>query len=365
MKRRTFLYGTMLLPWSSSLLAALKRENFDAGAEFLQQATESGPVAGAVIHVAQREHSWTRHFGTAKTDEASFLLGSITKPLCIAALMTLYDRKQFHLDDRVQKFLPKFVGNGRDQVTMRHLMTHVSGLPDQLPNNAMLRAAHAGLPEFVEQAQRVPLSFAPGTQYQYSSMAILLASHVAELISGVEIRTFVDQRVFQPLGMKQSALGLGRFALEDMMPCQTEFGAPESGAGDSTAKSWDWNSPYWRKLGAPWGGGHASAGDIGRFLGEFLHQRGTVVKPETARVIITNHNPAGMAPRGLGFAVAATAGSPGCSERTFGHTGSTGTIAWADPSTETTCVILTTLPARAVKPHPRDTAASEIARTMN
>ncbi|MGE5194346.1 MAG: serine hydrolase domain-containing protein, partial [Deltaproteobacteria bacterium] len=252
-------------------------------------------------------------------------------------------------------------GEGRDRVTMQHLLTHVSGLPVQLPENGSLRKKHAGLSEFVEHTIRTPLSFAPGSRYQYSSMAILLASHVAELIGGADILKFVDRSVRQPLGMKHSALGLGQFALDDMVPCQTERAAPEAGAGDPAAKDWDWNSPYWRKLGAPWGGAHCSAPDVGRFLAEFLLGKGTAVKPETAKRMVSNQNGASLTPRGLGFNVGSSAGSPGCSEKTFGHSGSTGTLAWADPSTETICVVLTSLPARAVKPHPRDLASARVA----
>jgi len=158
--------------------------------------------------------------------------------------------------------------------------------------------------------------------------------------------------------------GLGRFELEDFVPCQTEFGAPEAGAGDPSAKDWNWNSPYWRKLGAPWGGTHCSAGDIGKYLAEFLYEKGAVVKPETARLMLTNHNGPGLTPRGLGFNIGAAAGSPGCSETTFGHTGSTGTLAWADRASETICVVLTSLPGRAVQPHPRELAAAEVAKAM-
>jgi len=290
-----------------------------------------------------------------------FLLGSISKPICVTALMTLFDQKKFGLDDPVQKFLPLFKGDGRGSVTLRHLLTHVSGLPDQLPENNALRKSHAGLLDFVDGAIRTPLQFAPGTKYQYSSMAILLATRVAELISGIGILELVDRTVCQPLGLKHSAQGLGRFGIADMVSCQTERAAPESGAGDPSAKDWDWNSPYWRKLGAPWGGTHCSAPDVGRILAEFLQEKGTVVKPETARLMTTNHNSPTLTPRGLGFSVGASSGSPGCSEKTFGHTGSTGTIAWADRATETICVVLTSLPARAVQPHPRDLAANRIA----
>ena len=195
----------------------------------------------------------------------------------------------------------------------------------------------------------------------FPAMALMLASYVAELLSKTDILTLVDRTVLQPLKMTRSAQGLGRLKLEDFVPVQTEFAAVEAGGGDPTAKEWDWNSPYWRKLGAPWGGTHASAPDIARFLGEFLFQRGAVVKPETARLMTSNQNAAGLTPRGLGLNVGKGSGSAGCSEKTFGHTGSTGTIAWADPATETICVVLTSLPARAVTPHPRDLAADKIA----
>lgn len=361
MKRRTFLQGGLAATVATPLCAALRQERLDEAADVLAKAVSSGQVASAVLHVAQRDNSFTRHFGKAKSVDAMFLLGSISKPVCVTALMTLFDRGEFKLEDRLKKFIPRFTGDGRDEVTISHLLTHVSGLPDQLPENDALRKKHAGLSEFVEHAIRTPLHFKPGSKYQYSSMAILLATQLAQTISGVGLLEFVDRSVFQPLGMKHSALGLGRFALDDMISCQTERAAPESGGGDPGAKDWDWNSTYWRKLGAPWGGVHASAPDLGRFLAEFLFAKGTVVKPETAKLMVSNNNTADLTPRGLGFNVRASAGSPGCSEKTFGHTGSTGTLAWADPASETICVVLTSLPGIAVQPHPRELSAARVA----
>ena len=78
---------------------------------------------------------------------------------------------------------------------MRQLMTHVSGLPDQLPENSTLRARHAPLGEFVRGAMKTPLLFAPGSEYRYSSMAILLAAEVAQRISGKSISTLVAETV--------------------------------------------------------------------------------------------------------------------------------------------------------------------------
>jgi CubicO group peptidase (beta-lactamase class C family) len=77
--------------------------------------------------------------------------------------------------------------------------------------------------------------------------------------------------------------------------------------------------------------------------------------------MIKNHSSPGLTPRGLGFNVGKESGSPGCSAQTFGHTGSTGTLCWADPESDITCVVLTSLPARAVHPHPRELAAERVA----
>jgi CubicO group peptidase (beta-lactamase class C family) len=361
MERRSFLGTALALTNASSLVAALGDARWDDAAEVLKRATEAKQVDAAVLQVIQRDDSFTRHFGKAASDEAMFLLGSISKPINVTSVMTLCDQGKFQLHDRVKKFLPAFTGDGRGQATIRHLLTHVSGLPDQLPNNNELRKQHAPLTEFAEQAVRTRLDFMPGARYQYSSMGIMLAARIAELITGSDILSLVDRTLFQPLGMKHSAQGLGRFKLEEMVACQMDGAAPESGSGDPRAKDWDWNSPYWRKLGAPWGGTHASAPDIARFLSEFMGARGTVIKPETARLMIKNHNPAGFTPRGLGFAVGKASGSPGCSEQTFGHTGSTGTLCWADPASQTVCVVLTSLPGRGLRPHPRELAAERVA----
>jgi CubicO group peptidase (beta-lactamase class C family) len=364
MKRRTFLQSGLGTALAAPLNAALRQDKLDAAAAVLTRAAADGQVYAATLYVRQGKSAFAKSFGASKSVDDIFLLASISKPMSAAVLMTLYDQGKFGLDDPVRKFIPEFTGRVRDRITVRQLLTHVSGLPDQLPENQSLRRRHAKLSEFVDRAIRTPLLFAPGSQYNYSSMGILLASEVAHRISGTEFLAFIDETVFEPLDMKHSALGLGRLKLEETMPCQVEHAAPESGAGDPTAKEWDWNSPFWRKLGAPWGGAHASAPDVVRFFAEFLHPRGKILKPQTARLMLRNHNREGLTPRGLGFDIGAKAGSPGCSEKTFGHTGATGTLAWADPATDTICVVLTTLPGRAANPHPRKLASDRVAEAV-
>jgi len=365
MRRRTFLSTTLAAAAGSRVSLAAPRGRWDDAAEVLERATAARQVDAAVLHVVQKKETFTRHFGKAASADAMFLLGSISKPVTVAAVLTLFDQGKFRLDDRVTKFLPAFAGDGREAVTVRHLLTHTSGLPDQLAGNAALRKKHAPLTEFVDETVRTRPDFPAGTRYQYSSMGILLAARVAELVGGLDILALIERTVFQPVGMKHSAQGLGRFKLEDVVTVQTDGAAPESGGGDPKAREWDWNSPYWRKLGAPWGGTHASAADVAAFLDEFLGMRGKVVKPATAKLMVENQNPKGLTPRGLGFVVGKGAGSPGCSERTFGHTGSTGTLCWADPASETVCVVLTSLPRRASERHPRDLAGERVAAAAN
>ncbi|MDZ4850783.1 MAG: serine hydrolase domain-containing protein [Pirellulaceae bacterium] len=360
MNRRTFVQSGLAASMSAPLLAALRTDKLDEASEVLARAVASGQVAAAVLHVTHCDLSFNRAFGKARSEDAMFLLGSISKPIAVTALMTLFDQGAFQLDDPLQKYVPQFTGEGKNSVTIRHLLTHVSGLADQLTDNDALRARHAGLSEFIEHAIRAPLHFVPGSRYDYSSMGILLATHVAELITSMDITSLVDRAVFQPLGMKHSAQGLGRFSIDEMIPVQTEFAAVEAGGGNPKAKDWNWNSSYWRKLGAPWGGTHASAPDIGKFLDELMYEKGTVVRPETARMMVSNHNPPGITPRGLGFNLSRFAGAVACSEKTFGHTGSTGTLALADPDRQLKCVVLTSLPGTAVQPHPRELAAIKV-----
>jgi CubicO group peptidase (beta-lactamase class C family) len=358
MKRRAFIQSGLAAGLGSRVLGVVKEDGFERAVEVLGKATADGLVRAAVLRVVEGKGAFTRAFGKARED-SMFLLGSISKPINVTALMTLFERGEFKLEDRAQKFLAGFKGEERKEVTMKQLLTHTSGLPDQLAENNELRRGHASLAEFAEHAMRAPLSFAPGTKYQYSSMGVLLATRVAELVSGKTILELTTEKVFGPLKMERSAQGLGKFKLEEMVSVQTEHAAPEAGGGDPSAKDWDWNSAWWRGLGAPWGATHCSAGDIGKWLGELLEERGACVKPETARLMKENQNGKGITPRGLGLALGSI--SKGCSERTFGHTGSTGTIAWADPATKRICVVLTSLPATAVKPHPRDLAGEAVA----
>lgn len=339
-------------------------DGLEAAAKVLDEATNGGPVQAATLTVWQGERRFERAFNAKNGVDSIFLIASISKPMTATGLMVLADRGELKLEDPAMKFLPEFSEGDRKKITIQHLLTHTSGMPDMLPQNSDLRKAHRPLSEFVELAMTTPLLFEPGSQYKYQSMGILLASEIAQRITGQPFAEFLDQEVFQPLGMTRTAMGMGRLTMDQVELSQVETAAPESGAGDPSTKSWDWNSPYWRQLGAPWGGGHSTGPDIARFLDSFLHPDGKVLQVETARKMIQNHNEGLDTPRGIGFTLGPKANSPANSEQVFGHGGSTGTLCWADPKTEAICVVLTTLPGGAVKPHPRQVAADLVAEAV-
>jgi len=220
-------------------------------------------------------------------------------------------------------------------VTIKHLLTHTSGLPDMLPGNNALRIKHAPLKAFVAGTCKTPLLFTPGSEVKYQSMGILLAADIVERVTGQAFREFLRKELFAKLGMRDTVLGLGGRPVASFAQCQV----PE-------VTNWDWNSQYWRDLGAPWGGAHASTSDVARFLGYFLAPKaGGPLRVETARQMITNQNAGLKKAWGLGFMLEPGTFGKSCSPRTFGHYGSTGTVAWADPEKDLTCVLLTTKPA--------------------
>lgn len=344
MNRRSIL--TLLASLAATKSHSTNSDSMPTAAQIIQKQIDAGMLESAVLHVRHGKDTFQQAFGKAANADAIFLLASITKTMTATPVMVLADRGELRLGDPVMKFIPEFSEGARRQITIEQLLTHTSGLPDQLENNTELRSRHAPLAEFVQGAIRTPLLFAPGTKYHYQSMGILLAAEVVERITKMPLPDFLAKEVFTPLGMTRSALGLGGFKLEDTVRCQTEHAAPESGAGDPKAATWDWNSSYWRNLAAPWGGAHGSAADVARFLDSFMHPSGQVLREETARMMRQNHTQGLTARRGIGFALGPDGFGHGCSEQSFGHSGSTGTLAWADPATDTTCVILTSLPSR-------------------
>jgi CubicO group peptidase (beta-lactamase class C family) len=324
--------------WGAArLCAAEKRDDLASRAEdahrLIERRVAAGEVAAAAFLARQGSVEFVRAYGHARVD-TPFLIASPTKPMTASAVLWLLDQRQIALTDPVQKYLPQFSGGGRERVTIHHLLTHTSGLPDMLPENVELRKRHAPLSEFVERTCRTPLLFAAGEKVSYQSMGILLATAIAEKVSGQPMPALLEGKVFRPLKMTRTALGLGRLRMENTAQCQV----PEQ-------NDWDWNSRYWRNLGAPWGGAHSTARDLALFLEAFGSATAGPWSRSTREEMCRVQTGALRPSYGLGWVREPGAFGRTCSADTFGHFGSTGTVAWHDPRSRITCVILTTLPA--------------------
>ena len=325
----------------------------------LTEETRSGRVTAASVLVARRgvvvlRGGWGTLAPAADSSKAGpetvYILASITKPVTVTALMLLVERGQVSLADPVKKYLPEFQGPGRDKVRVKDLLTHTSGLPDMLPENVKLREANAPLADFVKGAMTTPLLFEPRTSFNYSSMGTLLAATIVERVTKMSLAQFEQQELFGPLKMKHSSLGLGERPLKDTARVQGDSFAQS----EKDLKRYGANSLYLRKLGHPWGGMHSNVDDLGIFLQLFLnggvYGGKRILGRATVEAMIADQHKGPGHPWGLGWGLqtstAWNAFGDLSSKRTFGHSGASGTVAWADPERELLCVILTTRPWR-------------------
>ena len=312
----------------------LDSNDLEKAVALLSNACNTGDVRTATLLVRRGEFRLLKNFGHVASNNPVFLIASVCKPMTAAGVMLLVDRGQLALSDPVCKYLLGFFGGGRERITVRHLLTHTSGLPDMLPENDELRRRHAPLDDIVAATCKTPLLFAPGAEVRYQSMGFLLAGRIVEVITGTRFRDFLERELFGPMAMYGTSLGLGGRMLAETEMCQV-----------TGNEDWNRNSQYWRDLGAPWGGVLSTADDVGKFVDSFLHPLRGVLKPATAAGMIVNQTAGLNIPWGQGWMVKPGAFSTRCSARTFGHFGVTGTVAWGDPETDLCCVLLTTKPA--------------------
>ena len=294
---------------------------------------------------------------TPVTSDSIFLIASPTKPLVATAAMMLVEQGQLQLDHLVSRYLEGFQNKDKQAIRIHHLLTHTSGLPDMLPNNAELRAAHAPLSEFMKHVCEVPLVARPGTRVHYQSMGILTLAAIIEKIAGSSLPEYLSQTIFAPLQMTSTSLGIAEdwpsSGHMDRMTWSQVDDKPE-------ATDWGWNSQYWRRLAAPWGGLLSTAADLGRFcrhlLGIHAGESG-IIAPMTLRAMTTNqlvHLPelptevVGTTPWGLGWQLNWPAHPRGFGSLlpidSYGHWGATGTMLWIDPDRGVYGVVLTTEP---------------------
>ena len=272
-------------------------------------------------------------------------LASLTKVTATTtATMICFDRGLFKLDDKVAKYLPKFGVNGKENVTIRNLLVHDSGLRPDIPSYRAFDSVKNKEQGVMNEIFNDSLVYPTGTKMVYSDLNFILMGKIIEKVTGLTLDKFCEKNIFRPLGMKN-----------------TMFNPPDSLVYRIAPTEFD---NYWRhrqirgtvhdETSQLLGGvaGHAglfsTAGDIAKLL-QMLLQKGVYhgkryIKASTVEMFVKKQSD--LSSRGLGWDTKSKSpdySSAGhlFSDISYGHTGFTGTSVWTDPTRNLFVVLLT------------------------
>ncbi len=190
----------------SSVFRLAKLEEIDSA---IGQAIAAGKAPGAVVRIESGRAVYQKTFGdkaakperSPMTADTIFDAASLTKVIATApAIALLIEQGKLGLDDRVEKWIPGFKKNGKGAVTIRHLLTHTSGLRPGLSP----RPEWSGVATAIAKAKAEPLTEQPDTKFIYSDINFILLGEIVRLVSGERLDLFVSKNIFQPLGMNDT-----------------------------------------------------------------------------------------------------------------------------------------------------------------
>lgn len=314
-------------------------------AERMQQFVDQGKTAGLVVLIKHRGEAmvheskgWQdREAKVPMSRESIFQIASMTKPVTGAAVMILADEGLIGLADPVEKHLPEFRGKPR-KPTIRDLLTHTSGLGGSAPGLAELfQKRDRTLAEAVLVYSQQPLAFEPGTRWQYSNMGIATLGRIVEVVSGKPYEQFLADRIFAPLGMKNTfffpqpahyARIAAMYAHDGVKLTRAEFELYRKGA----------------RYPAPEGGLYSTAQDMVAFYQMMLdggaYGGKRILSKAAVETMTSNHTgdlKAGFAPGfGYGLSWGVVKDNDGLfrmnSVGSYGHGGAWRTYGWIDPA---------------------------------
>ena len=323
-------------------MSAARLANID---RVVERGIRAGGYPGAAVVVGRKGAAvwekgfgrlgWTGDAGSVVAERTIYDLASLTKVIgTTTAVMILFDEGKLRLDDRVVQYIPEFGGGAKDNVTIRMLLEHRSGLP---AGRDLWRLAST--PEEARAAViSTPLFATPGQYYEYSDLGADMLGFVVEAVSGEKLDRFLDTRVFGPLGMSDTRFRPDASLRERIAP--TELNPPR---GYPLRGEVHDENAYALGGVAGHAGLFSTASDIAVFAQMLLNggsYNGTrIVADSTVRMF--TRRAAGT--RALGWDTCAGTGSCGTylSSTAYGHTGFTGTSLWIDPEREMFVVLLT------------------------
>ncbi len=175
---------------------------------------KSGSTTGVSVLVSKNgEIVYEKGFGSADignnvpvTPDTKFKIGSITKQFTASAILKLREEGKLSLDDKLSKYIPDFPRG--DEVTIRHLLTHTSGIHSYTnrTDNMAIAALPVTIAALIDTIKSSPYDFSPGEQYMYNNSGFVLLGYIVEKISGKNLADFLDESFFKPLGMSSTGI---------------------------------------------------------------------------------------------------------------------------------------------------------------
>ena len=325
-----------------SSAASARPASLPSIAAVLQPFVDRGSLAGAVTLVADHKRVLSLETvgfadiatGKPMRPDTLFWIASQSKPITAAAFMMLVDEGKVRIDDAVEQYLPEFKGQWlaveqdaehvllrkpRHPITIRNILSHTSGLPFQSPMEQPTLDL-LSLREAAMSYAMTPLQFEPDTRYQYSNAGINTAGRIIEVLSGLSYEEFLNQRLLEPLGMRDTTFRPDRRQLARLA---TAYRPTADKAGLEALAITQLRYPLNDRARQPMpaGGLFSTAADVARFCqmvlngGVFAGKR--LLSPSAVTQMTSRQTDAALTDSyGLGWGV-----GPG----TFGHGGALAT----------------------------------------
>ncbi|CAA9566026.1 MAG: hypothetical protein AVDCRST_MAG19-2267 [uncultured Thermomicrobiales bacterium] len=314
---------------------------------------------GAVVwhrgRVAAERYAGEGRPGAPVDARTIFPLASVTKPVTAAVVMTLVEEGLVSLDESVGRLVPEFRADPeaegldparerlRPNITVRQLLAHTSGLPEDLGPREGRYAERVELNTIVDAMCRLPLVSAPGSELRYSNAGYGVLTRLVERLTGQEFWEVARRRVLLPMRLRDT--------IARPSPEVTDRVALLADTTHAGTELETYNGDYWRGLAIPWGGLFGTPRDLARFAGTFLPSGAAgprLLSPPALRLMTADQAegvPGGVesarvrwevAHWGLGWEVKGGKRRHWTGEltspETFCHFGAAGTLLWADPT---------------------------------
>src|SRR5215813_1447550 len=345
-RQRLAILMTAFVWMSCSSLA--QRSKFSSIDTLVEQAIDQDQIPGAVVEIGHRGHVvFRKAYGErslepgreAMTLDTVFDMASLTKPLMTAtAVMQLCEQGKLSFNDPVAKYLPEFGANGKQDITIRQVLTHYSGLPPDLS----LTQPWEGKAEASRQAFAIRPATPAGVRFVYSDINYIVLGALVEKLAGMPEDEYVRRMITGPLGLRHTRYLPPVEWRDRIAPTQYEYGVMLRGlVHDPTA----------RRMGGV--AGHAglfsTADDVAIYAQNLLDRlagrpsRFPVSGAILQKMAVPEQPATATALRGFGWDIE----SPYSSNRgeifpvgSMGHTGFTGTSLWMDPVSDTYVIVL-------------------------